>query len=131
MLKVEICDASLHKITCANVYCPPTRGALQGQEFQTSELLSAENTLIGGDLNAHSNTWDQWQPEDGMGGKIEDWLLNNNFSVANDGSATRVNVGTGGKSAPDITLVHSSWLEKIEWSPTDCMGSATFLSLSR
>ena len=123
MLKVEICDASLHKITCANVYCPPTRGALQGQEFQTSELPSAENTLIGGDLNAHSNTWDQWQPEDGMDRKIEDWLLNNNFSVANDGSATRVNVGTGGKSAPDITLVHSSWLEKTEWSPTDCMGS--------
>ena len=58
-----------------------------------------------------------------MGGKIEDWLLNNNFSVVNDGSATRVNVGTGGKSAPDITLVHSSWLEKVEWSPTECMGS--------
>ena len=37
--------------------------------------------------------------------------------------ATRVNVGTGGKSAPDITLVHSSWLEKTEWSPTDCMDS--------
>ena len=55
--------------------------------------------------------------------KIEDWHLNNNFSVANDGSSTRVNVGTGGKSAHDITLVHISWLEKTEWSPTDCMGS--------
>ena len=32
MLKVKICDASLHMITCANVYCPPARGALQGQE---------------------------------------------------------------------------------------------------
>ena len=89
MLKVEICDASLHKITFANVYCPPTRGALQGHAFQTSELPSAENTLIGGDLNVHSNTWDQWQPKDGIGGNFKDWLLNNNFSVSNDGSATR------------------------------------------
>ena len=131
MLKVEICDASLHKITCANVYCPSIRGALQGQEFQTSELPSAENTLIGGDLNAHSNTWDQWQPEDGMGGKIEDWLLNNNFSVSNDGSASRVNVGTEVKvHRTSLWYIAAGWKRR-SGAPHIAWVQTTFLSLSR
>ena len=108
---------------CANVYCPPTRGSQQGSEFDTRELPYDENTIVGGDLNAHSRLWDSWQPEDRLGEKVEDWLVEKNFSVANDGEATRVNVGTGGRSAPDVTLVHNSWLDKVEWGVMDCMGS--------
>ena len=29
----------------------------------------------------------------------------------------------GGSSAPDVTLVHNSWLDRVEWSTTDSMGS--------
>ena len=123
ILLVNINLASLSKTMCANVYCPPTRGSQQGSEFDTRELPYAENTIVGGDLNAHSRLWDSWQPEDRLGEKVEDWLVEKNFSVANDGEATRVNVGTGGRSAPDVTLVHNSWLDKVEWGVMDCMGS--------
>ena len=47
----------------------------------------------------------------------------NNFGVANDGSATRTNTGSGGSSAPDVKLVHNSRLDRVDWSTTDCMGS--------
>ena len=123
ILLVDINLASLSKTMCANVYCPPTRGSQQGSELDTRELPYAENTIVGGDLNANSSLWDSWQPEYRLGGKVEDWLAEKNFSVANDGEATRVKVGTGGRSAPDVTLVHNSWLDKVEWGVMDCMGS--------
>ena len=114
---------SMHRLTFVNVYCPPTRGSNYGHEFCTTELPSEKNVFIGGDLNVHSTTWDRWQPEDEMGAKLEDWLCDYDFGVANDGSATRTNAGTGGSSAPDVTLVHNSWLDRVEWSTTDYMGS--------
>ena len=106
-----------------NVYCPRSRGSNHGNELCTSDLPSENNVIIGGDLNVHSATWDRWQPEDAMGAKLEDWLCDFDFGVANDGSATGTNAGSGGSSAPDVTLVHNSWLDRIEWSTTDCMGS--------
>ena len=41
--------------------------------------------------------------------KLED----NDFGVANDGLATRINAGSGGSSAPDVTLVHNIWLDRV------------------
>ena len=123
LLAVDILAAPTHRMTCTNVYCPPTRGANHVQEFCTSELPVTQNNIIGGDLNVHSCTWDQWQPENVMGGKLEDWLADYNFSIMNDGSATRINAGTGGLSAPDVTMVHNDWLDKVEWSTAECMGS--------
>ena len=123
LLTVDILAAPTHGMTCTNVYCPPTRGANHVQEFCTSELPFTQNNIIGGDLNVHSCTWDQWQPENVMGGKLEDWLADYNFSIMNDGSATRINAGTGGLSAPDVTMVHNDWLDKVEWSTAECMGS--------
>ena len=74
ILLVNINLVYLSKTTCANVYCLPTRGSQQGSEFDTRELPYAENTIVGGDLNAHSRLWDSWQPEDRLGGKVEIWL---------------------------------------------------------
>ena len=50
-------------------------------------------------------------------------MMVKNFAIANDGSATRVNAGTGGSSSPDVTLLHDSWIDKVEWTTIDCMGS--------
>ena len=49
--------------------------------------------------------------------------MSRDFGVANDGSVTRVNRGTGGGSTPDVTLAHQSMLNKIEWSCLEDMGS--------
>ena len=110
-------------MTCVNVYRPPSRRAHQVQDFSTSELPTAQNIIIGGDLNVHASSWDQWQPEDEMGAKLEDWMADNDFGIVNDGSASRVNAGTGGRSAPDVTLINNFWLDKVEWCTIECMGS--------
>ena len=88
-----------------------------------SELPSDPNSLTGGDLNAHTNMWDEWQSEDPLGTNLEEWLLAKDFCVANDGSATRTNPGTGGSSAPDVTLVHKNILDRVEWSTIASLGS--------
>ena len=123
ILTVKLEPKSCRNLSFANVYCPPTRGDRRGQEFDTSELPDTKDAIIGGYLNIHSNVWDHWQPEDQMGFEVEAWMTAKDFGVANDGTATRINAGTGGCSAPDITLVHNSLMEKVEWSTTECMGS--------
>ena len=74
-----------------------------GNEFCTTELPSENNVIIGVDLNIHSATWDQWQTEDTMDAKLEQWLCYYDFGVANDGSATWTNAGSGGSSEPIVT----------------------------
>ena len=123
ILSIELRTKSFNKMLISNVYCPPARGASIGNEFNMSELPSDLNSLTGGDLNAHTNTWDEWQSEDPLGTNLEEWLLAKDFCVANDGSATRKNPGTGGSSAPDVTLVHNNILDRVEWSTIDSLGS--------
>ena len=55
---IQLNSSSQKPMICANVYCPPTRGEMHGREFCTSELPADKNTIIGGDLNAHSHMWD-------------------------------------------------------------------------
>ena len=123
MLSIELRTKSFNKMLISNVYCPSARGASIGNEFNMSELPSDPNSLTGGDLNAHSNMWDEWQSEDPLGTNLEEWLLAKDFCVANDGSATRTNPGTGGSSAPDVTLVHNNILDRVEWSTINSLGS--------
>ena len=122
-LIIDLNPATLHRMTCVNVYRPPSSRAHQDHDFSTSELPTAQNIIIGGDLNVHASSWDQWQPEDEMGAKLEDWMADNDFGIVNDGSATRVNAGKGGRRAPDVTMVNNLWLDKVEWSTIECMGS--------
>ncbi len=64
--------------------------------------------LAGGDLNVYSPRWDEHQPADQRGELEEDWLISQNASILNDGTATCVNRGTGGLSTPDITAVSNA-----------------------
>ena len=120
ILMIQLNSSSLKLMICANLYCPPTRGEMHGRELFTSELPADKNTIIGGDLNAHSHMWDEWQPEDNLGQEIEDWMMEKNFAIANDGSATRFNACTGGSSSPDVTLLHDSWIDKVDRTTIDC-----------
>ena len=114
-------------ILVINVYSPPARWTAgqgtQEQTFQPESLLVDANRIVAGDVNAHSHTWDPHQPEDAQGHRIEDWILTAGMSCLNDGAPTRVNPATGGKSAPDITVVSASLAGGATWSTTDNMGS--------
>ena len=73
------------------------------------------DTIIAGDFNGHSKLWDDYQPCDKRGETIVDWLLEKDLTCLNDGSYTRINRGTGGKSVPDITFTTEGLNTKTKW----------------
>jgi len=114
-------------LNIVNCYLPSSRtaaNAVSATVITSLDFLPAtEDTLIGGDFNAHSNLWDSEQSTDNRGELVTDWILEKDMVCVNDGLATRTNRATGGASSPDITLVHSNWSNKVEWSVGEDMGS--------
>jgi hypothetical protein len=87
---------------------PPIREVGQGGFIPGVIRVPATQFLLGGDFNAHSPLWDDYQPRDGFATILEEWIMDNDLISLNDGSKTRVNCATAGESAPDVTLVHNS-----------------------
>ena len=114
--------------TITNVYHPPVRSSGLGapSALCPDGLTVSQNHFIGGDFNCHSPVWDPLQPGDRPGEVLERWMNDHQMECLNDGSATRVNRGTGGRSAPDISLVHSSRVALSEWEVMDALGSDHF-----
>ena len=56
---------------------------------------------------------------------IEDWAIQEGLRILNDGSYTRQNPSTGGRSTPDITLVTSELqrTRNFTWSTQSGIGS--------
>jgi uncharacterized protein (DUF736 family) len=54
---------------------------------------------------------------------LEEWIMDNDLISLNDGSKTRVNRATTGKSAPDVTLVHNSLVAGATWKRLEARGS--------
>ena len=109
-----------------NIYSPPARWTA-GQGTQEHLLLInrlnlSPHWIITGDFNAHGS-WDNHQPCDQLGSKIDDWACDNNLVIANDGSHTRLIPATGGKSTPDVTLVSNSLASDIVWKVGSSCGS--------
>ena len=111
-----------------NVYRPPVRSTgLDVPEGSAPDVLAvSSNHFIGGDFNCHSLVWDPFQPEDTWGGCLEQWMCENRMECLNDGSATRINRATLGKSVPDISLVHASRVGHSEWEVLDGLDSDHF-----
>ncbi len=54
---------------------------------------------------------------------VEDWLLSQNASILNNGTATCVNRGTGGLSTLDVTTVSNACSTGTEWTVGEDHGS--------
>jgi hypothetical protein len=54
---------------------------------------------------------------------LEEWIMDNYLISLNDGSKTRVNCATTGKSVPDVTLVHNSLVAGATWRWLKARGS--------
>ena len=66
--------------------------------------------------------WDSVQPSDGRGEEIEDWLIDNDLNLLNDGSPTRVNRTTENNITSDVSLCGNKWINKINWQNIDGIG---------
>ena len=78
-------------VVVSNVYCPPSRSHTSPTELRLDNLPVSDNTLVLGDFNAHSSTWDELQPEDSRGDVLLGWACEHDLVVMNDGSHTRSN----------------------------------------
>lgn len=85
-------------LTAINIYVPPAHWApgqgTQEQTFQPDGIRAAGDTVVGGDFNAHSLSWDPFQPETTTGEAIEEWARDSDLLILNDGSPTRHNPST-------------------------------------
>ena len=70
-----------------HVYLPNTSN--QQNAFDPSLIKPGPSSFILGDLNGHSQMWDQIQPQEQRGDEILDWILGNDLHILNDGYATR------------------------------------------
>ncbi len=103
-----------------NLYAAPIRGQ------DTLALAPTEPGnlfLASGNLNAHSPLWNEHQPADERGELVEEWLLSQNASTFNDGTATCVNRRAGGLSMLNITAVSNAWSTGTEWTVSEDLGS--------
>ncbi|KAF0295429.1 hypothetical protein FJT64_006986 [Amphibalanus amphitrite] len=114
-------------ISIINVYAPPARWTAgqgtQRQTIQLSGIAIGTRHVVAGDFNAHGRSWDQFQPEDELGRELEDWTTQSGLVVMNDSSYIRVNPNTGGRSAPDVTLISGDMASAATWSTRPSMGS--------
>ena len=122
-------------LTVINIYVPPARWApgqgTQEQIFQPDGIRTIGDTVVGGDFNAHSLSWDPFQPESAIGEAIEEWARDSNLLILNDGSPTRHNPSTTqsatteGRSAPDVTMLSQSLARsrEVKWATQRGIGS--------
>ena len=115
-------------IVISNIYVPP-HNTTHPVRFKVDEIPTSDDCLIVGELNGHSPLWDPIQPPDTRGEEIENWMINEDLVILNDGSGTHVNRITGGLSTPDVTLAGKKWSNKHNWSLGDQIGKSDHLPI--
>ena len=113
-------------VKLVNIYCPPpsSSATIADLNMEVDIIPTAPNVIICGDFNAHSILWDTQIQTDARGEEIEDWIIDNNLTVLNEGEHTRINPATGGHSSPDISLCGTSWNNLISWTIINGLGSS-------
>ena len=110
-----------------NLYAPPARWSpgqgTQERSFKPERLVVGNRTIVGGDFNAHCPTWDPYQRQCGMGHNLEEWSVANGLVILNDGSYTRFDPATGGRSAPDVTFATADIASGALWTVDANLGS--------
>ena len=113
-------------ICFTNVYMAPRREG--GKEIIYTDHIPASGLcFIAGDVNGHSVLWDNRQPPDSRGERIEEWLADCNMHCVNDGSPTRTNRAPGSHSTPDVFLAPSQWLNQVGWTTLEDIGGSDHL----
>ena len=70
--------------------------------------------IIVGDFNSHNTLWGSVNT-DSNGHLIENFIIQNDMVVLNDGSGTRMDPHSGKTSCLDLSLTSSSLANKCEW----------------
>ena len=113
----------------ANLYIPPreTTNPNQQNEKQTitdclTHLFTLENSIISGDVNAHSPLW--FSPTtDQRGDTIDELITNSNHLVLNQNLPTRLPHCNQQATSPDITTISSNLYPRATWTTDIALSS--------
>ena len=127
-ITIEIPTQGNQKLRITNIYVPPIRSTARDTRTEMSAVGKwpcMEYDMILCDANAHSLFWDENcknGKSDSRGEILETWF-GNRMTPLNDGKPTHMHRSTGTMSTPDISLVHSSMLDKTTWRMLNELGS--------
>ena len=98
--------------------------------FDVRRWPCREYDIILGDANAHSVAWDNNPPNgkaDKRGTILENWMAAKDMCTINDGTRTHIDYSTKKRektgTAPDITFVHPTLLDRMTWEVVNDLGS--------
>lgn len=115
-----------HNISIFSFYDNHRMRTLTEENLKKIIALAKHKSLIMGDFNAKNYLWDNNQKNEHItefrAHQIINFISNNEYSIMNDGSPTRITSILGQRnSALDITLIHSSLAANFQWSVAEEM----------
>ena len=130
-LTIEIQRGDGQKLRITNVYIPPIRSTASEIARQRKAVVKTHKwpckpfDCVLGDFNAHSPLWGKdCDDGDARGHDIEEWMATSGMLPLNDLSVTRNSRSANSSdTAPDISIVHSSLIDKFSWKTDDDLGS--------
>lgn len=124
---IEVCAVLVDNVgvTFVSIYKPPdVRATLQDWEHLFAQF--SENSVIGGDLNGHHQTWGA-SHTDAQGIRILEALDSANLMFLNDGTHTTMSRPGRRSSAIDLTIMPHNLITKSSWEVhCDALGSYHF-----
>lgn len=102
------------EITIVNIYIPPVSSCESGYVASMEHLLTIQDCLILGDINAHNELWFSNLGNDSRGDDIAEEIDASSFGVLNEDTHTR---------SPDISLASSSIFPSASWKAETALGS--------
>ena len=123
-MTIEIPTTKGQKLRLTNVYIPPVRTRIEGTTTITPDKWPRQECdCIMGDLNGHSTLWEDREADD-RGETILDFLTDSDMACLNDGRTTHTNRASGTETAPDLTLVHTTAIDRFTWEPVEDLGGS-------
>lgn len=104
-----------------NIYIPPTSSCKAGYRPTLDHILKLNNTLIVGDLNAHSEDWHS-PLSDPRGNALSNEIALSNSGVLNGNAPTRLPT-TGRPTSPDVSVASDSMLSSLSWKTVTSLSS--------
>ena len=118
---INISITKNEKLTLTNLYIPPRNSTISQQTEDKNittlfnQLTNIKNSLIVGDVNAHSSLWHS-PIADHRGEIIQNLLQNSDHTILNKNEPTRSSTNQAQQpTSPDITAITSKLLDKTNW----------------
>lgn len=107
------------KISLFSYYDNRRINKLSQNQLNQITKLGKHKAILMGDLNAHSSIWNNLMidgQESSRGKIVNDFILNSDYVIANDGSTTRLSPIIGiPNSSIDLTILHSDLSHMFNW----------------